>query len=134
MQRSLPEQVASFHRIAVGEGLRIGAAQRDITPWPAGADADAPEPRPWRDPQYLGGFDPARTATGVVSPLAVRAMVFELGGETFAILGLDNLGLMREDVDWIKAGLGLAPGNVLRRGARLRPQRDRGARGGCAAL
>ncbi len=99
MQRSMPAEPATFHRLARGEVLRVGAAERDITP---------------DGPVYVAGFDLARTSTGVAAPLKVRAMVLELGDQRFALVGIDSLGLMREDVDWIKGGLsGFANGNVF---------------------
>lgn len=79
--------------------LRVGAAEADITP---------------RDSQYLGGFGLARRSTGVHSPLKARALVLECDGLRLAIVGLDNLGLQREDADWVKSGIGgFAYGNVL---------------------
>lgn len=79
--------------------LRVGSAERDITP-PLGS--------------YLAGFGMARRSESVGSPLRVRALVLEQDGRRFAIVGVDNLGLMREDTDWIKAGLpGFANGDVF---------------------
>jgi hypothetical protein len=79
--------------------LRVGSAERDITP-PVG--------------EYMGGFDIARTSTAIGSPLKVRALVIETGNRRFAILGIDSLGLMRGDVDFIKSGLGgFANGDVF---------------------
>lgn len=98
-QRSLPAVSASYDRLATGSELRVGAAERDITPEVGG---------------YLAGFTIGRTSTGIASPLKVRAMVFGLGGQRFAIIGIDNLGVMREDADWIKSGLtGFANGEVF---------------------
>lgn len=87
-------------RAAVAPGtLWVGSAERDITPAVGG---------------YLGGFDIARTSTAVSSPLAVRALVLRTATRQFAIIGIDNLGVMREDVDWVKAGLpGFANGDVF---------------------
>lgn len=97
-QRSLPLEAASYHLTAAG-GLRVGAAERDATP-AVGA--------------WLAGFAPARASTAVQSPLKVRALVFEVGDRPFAIVGIDNLGVMREDADWIKAGIGgFANGDVF---------------------
>ena len=80
-------------------GVSVGSAERDVTPEPGG---------------YMGGFDIARTSTAVASPLKVRALVVDTGKRRIAIVGVDNLGLMREDVDWIKAGLaGFANGDVF---------------------
>ncbi len=80
-------------------GLRVGSAERDVTP-PVGC--------------YLAGFDQARASTAVASPLKVRALVLTTDSRRFAIVGIDNLGLMREDVDWVKRGLaGFANGDVF---------------------
>lgn len=98
-QRSIPPRPATWAVAAVGDEVRVGAAERDITP-PIGG--------------YMAGFSLARVSTGVASPLKVRAMVLEMGDRRFAIVGIDNLGLMREDSDWLKAGLyGFANGDVF---------------------
>jgi len=77
----------------------VGFAEADITP---------------TDVQYMGGYNIARTSTGVFSPLKARAMVFIMGEQRFAIVGYDNLGMQREDVDWVKRGvMGFPNGNVL---------------------
>jgi hypothetical protein len=79
--------------------LWVGSAERDITPAIGG---------------YLGGFDIARTSTAVSSPLKVRALFVGTPSRPFAIVGIDNLGVMREDCDWIKRGLvGFANGDVF---------------------
>lgn len=99
-QRPLPPAPASYAVRAVADGpLAIGSAERDITPAVGG---------------YLAGFDLARTSTAVASRLKVRALVVECGGRPFAIVGVDNLGLLREDVDWIKRGVaGFRNGDVF---------------------
>lgn len=98
-QRTLPARAAEFTAASSGGQLLVGAAEREITP---------------ACPVYLAGFSLARTSTGVLSPLKVRALVLVLGGHKTAIVGIDNLGVMREDVDWIKAGIaGFANGNVF---------------------
>jgi hypothetical protein len=79
--------------------LRVGSAERDVTPAVG---------------SWLAGFDPARASTRVSSPLRVRALVVLTPERRFAIVGLDNLGVMREDADWIKSGLaGFANGDVF---------------------
>lgn len=98
-QRVLPKEPAACVHLAVGDELRVGAAERDITPAVGG---------------WLAGFDMARASTGIASPLKVRALVLLLGDRRFAIVGIDNLGVMREDGDWIKAGIvGFANGDVF---------------------
>jgi hypothetical protein len=86
----LPDAPARFERRAVGAPLRAGFASADITPV--------------RD-LYLGGFDLARVSTGIHSRLQARALVLELGDMRVAVVGIDNLGLQRQDVEWIKSGL-----------------------------
>jgi hypothetical protein len=98
-QRELPLRADAWELAAAGGALQVGAAEADITP-----------PRPL----YLGGFGLARRSTGVHLPLKARAVVFACGGAKIAVVGVDNLGLQREDADWIKAGVaGFANGAVL---------------------
>jgi hypothetical protein len=94
---SLPMQWSAITR--VDGGVSVGSAERDITPAVGG---------------WLAGFDLARASTAVGSPLKVRAMVVASGGRRIAIVGVDSLGVMREDVDWIKRALpGFANGDVF---------------------
>ena len=98
-QDGLPDMVATFHRQASGPVLEVGVAETDITPV---------------GEVYLGGFDPATISTDVHEPLKVRAMVLRVGEMKIAIVGVDNLGLQRDDVEWIKTGVvGFANGNVF---------------------
>jgi len=99
-QHQLPQRPQSYQvRVELEAPVRVGSAERDVTPTVGG---------------YLSGFDPGRTSTAVASPLMVRAMVIEADGRPFAIVGIDNLGLLREDVDWIKRGIaGFANGDVF---------------------
>lgn len=97
-QRRLPEIADRYARHAVGE-LSVGAGEADITP---------------KTPQYLGGFDLNRVSNGVHLPLKARAMVLKVGEVKVALVGIDNLGLQRGDVDWIKSGLlGFTNGDVF---------------------
>jgi hypothetical protein len=89
-QRSRPPDQPTFIRSARGDDLRVGSAERDITP--SGS-------------VYLAGFGMARSSTGVDTRLKVRAMVLSLGGMEVVLMGIDNLGLMRGDVDWIKTAI-----------------------------
>ena len=97
-QRSMPDVIASYARITTGE-VCAGFAESDITP---------------DGVQYLGGFSLNKPSTGVHSPLKARAVVLIIGGRRIAIVGVDNLGLLREDVEWIKQSLtGFANGDVF---------------------
>ncbi len=99
MQAPLPDRAQSYARIAVTSELRVGAAEADISP---------------DDLPYLGGFDLARRATAIDTPLRARALVVVAGPQKIAIVGVDNLGLERQDADWIKAGItGFPLGNVF---------------------
>lgn len=98
-QRPAPSSVMTYGVVADASVMRVGSAERDITP-------DVGE--------YMGGFSIARTSSAIASPLKVRALVIETGLRRFAILGIDSLGLMRDDVDYIKSGLGgFANGDVF---------------------
>jgi hypothetical protein len=98
-QYAAPAEVMHYEIAVPAAATRVGSAERDITPAVGG---------------YLAGFDLARTSTGVESRLAVRVLVVETEERRFAIVGVDSLGLMREDVDWIKSGLpGFANGDVF---------------------
>ncbi len=99
-QHSMPDRPAAYEvAVDASTGLRCGSAERDITP-----DVGC----------YMAGFSIGRTSTAIASPLKVRAVVIETGARRFAIIGVDDLGVMREDVDWIKAGLpGFANGDVF---------------------
>ena len=99
-QHERPEVLATYRARAPVEGdLLVGSAERDITPAVGG---------------HLAGFDIGRTSTAVSSPLQVRVLVLGAAGRWFAIVGVDNLGVMREDVDWLKGGLdGFTNGDVF---------------------
>ena len=99
-QRRMPDATATYEvAVETANDVRVGSAECDVTP-EVGC--------------YLAGFSPARTSTAVSSPLKVRALVIETAARRFAIIGIDNLGVMREDVDWIKSGLeGFANGDVF---------------------
>lgn len=99
MQAPMPDASMSYARTLQVQELLAGAAEADITP------TGAP---------YLAGFGIARPATAVASPLKVRAMVLIAGEHRVAIVGLDNLGMQRQDVDWVKGGVaGFPLGNVF---------------------
>lgn len=98
-QHAAPDEVMSYAVSVDASELRVGSAERDITPAVG---------------EYMGGFDIARTSTAIATPLKVRALVIEAKGRRFAILGIDSLGLMHRDVDFIKSGLGgFANGDVF---------------------
>ncbi|MCC6672868.1 MAG: hypothetical protein IT458_17525 [Planctomycetes bacterium] len=98
-QRTLPETPQTFARSSQGGELWVGAAETDITP---------------EEPMYLAGYRLNRVSTAVHSLLGVRAFVLRQGGMKVAIVGIDNLGLQREDADWVKSGIaGYANGCVF---------------------
>lgn len=98
-QHAAPDQVMTYQvAVAVNE-MRVGSAECDVTPEVGG---------------YMGGFSLARKSSAVGSPLMVRALVLEAGGRRFAVIGIDSLGLMRDDIDYIKSGLSnFANGDVF---------------------
>jgi len=100
LQRPAPDVAMSWRRATPVDGaVRVGSAERDVTP-PVGA--------------WLAGFAPGRASTRVAEPLKARVLVLVVGERRFAIVGIDNLGFLREDVDWIKQGLpGFALGDVF---------------------
>ncbi len=99
MQAPLPRTSLSFARTLPVTELRVGAAEADITP---------------DDLPYLGGFGIARVATKVHQRLKVRALVLATGDQRVVLVGLDNLGLQRQDADWIKGGIvGVPLGQVF---------------------
>ncbi|MEE2886491.1 MAG: neutral/alkaline non-lysosomal ceramidase N-terminal domain-containing protein [Planctomycetota bacterium] len=96
--RTRPAQAAHCVHIETGP-ISVGFAEADITP---------------PGEVYLAGFNLARRSTGVHSSLAARVMVLECGGRNFVIVGLDSLGLQRDDAEWIKSALvGIANGDVF---------------------
>ncbi len=100
-QRSMPAVPASFvadSPVAAAQ-LRVGSAERDITPAVGG---------------YMAGFSIARTSTAISTPLKLRALVVDAPARRIAIVGIDNLGVMRQDADWLKSGVaGFANGDVF---------------------
>ncbi|GAB4146357.1 MAG: hypothetical protein Fur0037_14390 [Planctomycetota bacterium] len=98
-QRPMPERAERHVARASGREILVGAAEADITP---------------ATPQYLAGFSLARKSTGTADSLKARAIVFVIGDLRVAVVGIDNLGVMRGDADWIKSGIeGFAAGNVF---------------------
>lgn len=99
MQAPLPSVAMSYARTLPVNDLRVGAGEADITP---------------HDLPYLAGYGMARRATAVAAPLKARALVLIAGDQRVAIVGIDNLGLQRQDADWVKGGVkGFALGNVF---------------------
>lgn len=75
--------------------LYAAAGKADITP-----DLE-------KETVWLAGFGASgRRAKGVHDPLYVRALVVSDGKKTVALVGVDTLGLYREDVEDIRAELG----------------------------
>ena len=73
--------------------LLAGAATRDITPALG------------ERPVFLAGFGRNRRATGVESPLSVRALSLRLGEQSAALVTCDLIGLGRPDVDEVRAAV-----------------------------
>jgi len=81
----------TFEKETLPEGtLRAGASWMDITP----------ENNAW-----LAGFDPFRRSRGVHDPITVRSVVLKKGGKKVALVVADLLGLMKPDIDEIRAML-----------------------------
>lgn len=74
--------------------VEAGFAQQDITP-----DTTA------KRPVWLAGYSMGRRATGVHDPLMARISVLREGGKTFAIVGVDLIGLQYDEVQRIRAKL-----------------------------
>ena len=89
-QGTLPERAQSWAASSQAAQLFVGAAEADVTPTGV---------------QYMGGYRIARESIGVFSALKARALVLATKDLKVAIVGLDNLGLQREDVEWIKSGI-----------------------------
>lgn len=85
---SVPGKVPLYTAAAHEGELRAGAAAVDITP---------------RSSQYLAGFQPNRRSTGVHDPIYARALVLARGDFEVAIVALDLVGLMRPEVEGLKA-------------------------------
>lgn len=73
-----------------------GAATADITP-----ELDRPV--------YLAGFAPNRAATGVLHPLEAGVLVLRRGDEAVALVTADLIGLLRPDVEAIRARVTALP-------------------------
>lgn len=63
--------------------LKAGVASIDVSP---------------KKPQYLAGFGNNRKSTGIHDPIYVRAVVFEQGGERFALVSIDAIGIQRHHI------------------------------------
>ena len=100
-QADIPGSIPVYARSASADAapLRAGSAEADITP-----DGSV----------YMAGYGLNRRSEGVHLPLRARALVLEKGGLELAFVGLDLLGMHRDDIDWIKQSLdGFPFGNVL---------------------
>lgn len=86
----------------MAEPLRAGAAQLDITPLLGTALAGSFHPRPAQD---------------VDDPLYAKALVLESGATRLAIVALDLISILRQDVQTIRAlvaeRVGIPPQNVM---------------------
>lgn len=76
------------------ERLRVGLAQRDITPTVDGPKA-----------VWIAGYGQNRRATGIHDPLYCRAIVVSDGRKTIALASLDLVGLQYPEVERIRRGL-----------------------------
>lgn len=92
-------------------------------PDPAGDDYDAltnpagTENDGRFQPIWMAGFDNAHPALGVHDPITVRAVAFELGGVTTALVALDAVGMLSPSfqpaLDRVAAETGLDPRRVI---------------------
>jgi hypothetical protein len=80
--------------VAPPASLEAGFGAADITP-------RLGSPRP----VYLAGFGRNRKATGVLDPLAARAVVLRHGGRKLALVSVDLVGLFLPEVERIRARL-----------------------------
>lgn len=81
----------TFERKTLPKGsLWVGASWMNITP----------EKNAW-----LAGFDPFRRSKGVHDPITVRSVVLKKGDEKVALVVADLLGLMKPDIEEIRAML-----------------------------
>jgi len=94
---------ASFEKETLPEGtLRVGASWMDITP---------------KNNAWLAGFNPFRRSKGVHDPITVRSIVLKKGGAKVALVAADLLGLMKPEVEKIRAMLPEFRGDLVIVGA-----------------
>jgi len=60
-------------------------------------------------PVYLAGFAPNRTATGILHPLEASVLYLRRGDDAVALVTADLIGLLRPDVDAIRARVTALP-------------------------
>ncbi|MBY0506956.1 MAG: hypothetical protein K2X03_23770 [Bryobacteraceae bacterium] len=84
--------------LAQDPGLRVGAAQVDITP-PVGMP--------------LAGYYSTRLATGMHDPLQAKAIVLEQAGQTVALVACDLTNLPPEVIEQAEALIGWPAGHVM---------------------
>jgi hypothetical protein len=109
------------HCASAGDGqLRVGAAAKVFTPeitetWTdENADGEWQQDEPYVDANHNGTFDAywlfggGRAANGVKSDLEARAVVFQQGDTTVALVYVDAIGLLGGDIDAIRLDPSLA--------------------------
>ena len=79
--------------------IRAGAAKVIITP---GTTAEGAPEYEDHTPVFMAGFDVGRAATGVHDDLFARAAVLDIGGTRVALVTLDLVGYMVEEVQDIR--------------------------------
>lgn len=95
----VPGKVPLYAARATSGDLLAGAAAVDISP---------------DGPVYMGGFKINRVSEGVHDPLYARAIVLKRGELEVALVALDLVGVMRTEVEAIKARIeGISPRQVL---------------------
>ncbi len=95
----VPGKVPLYSAQAASGDLLAGAAAVDISP---------------DGPVYMAGFKTNRVSEGVHDPLYARAIVLKRGELEVALVALDLVGVMRTEVEAIKARIeGISPRRVL---------------------
>ncbi len=99
-----------------GQGLRAAAAVVDLTPavetftdldqdgrWQPGEPLEDLDGDGQWDPVWIAGFSSGRPATGVHDPLEARLLVLEQDGQRLAVVSVDWVGFLRDDLELLRA-------------------------------